>query len=589
MEARVATLQQCPELPLDAEELRALHADDEALSRDLAARESCVPRFDPNETGFNFYNQAIAERAQPGYTPDTITALEDTLTELETTHIPTLQRIVTVDGVLEPVKIMTATTVGEQNANHGDMSTIWYLRDQVQAASALLNLARRNPARYQKDEELGKELLVSTLHALSTPAQLARFEDTITLGEKAGQADWPHISLRFNDLDGVGPNGWRNKQDSFQMLAYEVLDAIDAGQLDVADLADGHKRFLGSVVPLLASVGYPRYESSGSWEELEAHRTSVLAVETALMHKMQTMLANGTQLDFLEQGYQDAVARMPADMQNGFRETLDTMTQAGLHELGQRIPYESPEYTDDSLDHRVKFREADAALSYVLMYGIPQLLADNKVPIKLMDDKAMSAEAIEDLILTQLSTLEDPVTGGIIRYEDDSYQRTDFHTNAVQLVIRAIKKLVHHEAGNGEIDLVKKQDLRNRLTPAGRPAAWIHPLGQRASWAAERSLDEMQAGNTAKADFYRDLSVHYCNRALSTVSGQQQWQSVMGPEGRYILQKVTPNMVAECFVANQPPEGEVFYTLSAHNPLNWAAATVKRGVGMLAESVRQQS
>lgn len=495
-----------------------------------------------------------ADFIRPHYDDAELFGLEQLLAARGTTAIPIANGFtVEVDGAPRPVSIVAAT---DTNASHGDMSSMLYLRDHIQAAGALIELYLHNPGKYKTEGEQAKTLLLSALHLMSTKAQLTRFNNVIAHGNAAGQEDWPHISLLFNDLAGEKPNGWRNKQDSFQMLAYLTCDALLRDSLHEDELLGSHKTFLASIAPLLKAVGFPAYENSGSWEELAARRTSVMAVETALLGKMQQLLAVG-KLSFL------------AEQTN----TIGELYTAGLTEIGRRLPYESPDYPADAITHRT----ADAALIYVLLYDLPKLLAEAHTAIGARG--SMPQSQIEDLVLEQLATLNDPLTGGIIRYKDDSYQRVNFHTNEVQQTIREIKQRVKDEAAKrgGEVDLAVKQRLRDHLTPKGREAAWTHPLGQLASWAAKRSQETMgdESAN------YRKQGIEYLNRMLALITGENDWHAVLNPDGFYKVEQAPAYKLPECYVTYRTADGDEFVVPSPHTPLNWSSAMLRQAVGLL--------
>lgn len=553
-------------LPVDPAELHMATIADEKLIADVAKHRT--RRVRSRETGMDFVNRELAELIKANYTDEELADIDRFMAEKGTSEIPILRGYtVMVDGVERSIAMVAATETGADGANHGDMSSMLYLRDQVQTASAMMELSLQNPDEYAAKGGTGKELLLSALHLMSTPAQLERFENVIQLGPQAGQEDWPHISLWFDDLDGVNPNKWRNKQDSFQMLAHLTLDAIDRGFLKPEELAEGHKKFLASIVPMLESVGFPCYESSGSWEEITAVRTSVMAVETAMLYKMKTLVEKDPAMDFLADGYS-----------GDFSQVLDKMVGRGLHELGQRLPDESPDYDPESIE----YRQADAALTYVLMYDLPQLLADYKIPMAASENKPMVAEEIEHEVLKQLKRLIDPETHGMNRYETDSYQRVNFHTNFWQTIIRGIKRKVLKDAmrGGGEIDLVEKQRLRDELMPDGRLAAWTHPVAQIASWAAKRSIT-VQDQDPVRAGQYRELSTYFLNATLSNVTGENQWHVAQDADGKYQVIPVPANKLPECWLTFITPAGEEIIDASSHTPLNWATAEAAKTVGLL--------
>lgn len=562
-------------LPI-SEEAERLRAADQQLFADLYSKNKESAGYASSIEGLRFSNQSLATIAESDYAKRGTEEIEAFLEAQGTLDIPVISGFtVLVDSVPQPVTIVAATEITSNTPNHGEMASMLYLRDHIQTARALMELSLRDSKRYQKEGELGQTLLKSALHLMSTSSQLARFDDVIRRGRSAGQEDWPHISLWFNDIGGAKANGWRNTQDTFQMLAHLTLDAADRGFLDINELAEPHKKFLGSVVPLLEAVGFPAYESSGSWEEVPAHRTSVMAIETGLLHKVKTLSQKHESLNFLRDYYDAASPTLPTPTDRSFAVAVDQLLDAGLREIGRRLPDESAEYSPDS----AKFREADAALTYVLMYDLPKLLEDNAVKIGGAQEP-MTRVAIERLILKQLATLDDPVTGGIYRYENDSYQRVNFHTGEVKFIIGAIKRKVQEDAkqASSNVDLDKKQALRDRLTPKGRSAAWTHPLGQLSAWAAERSLEE----DGMIAAHYRALSTHFLNRTLSTITGENQWHAVLGDDSLYHVQQVPAFKLPECLVTYQSDkEDGPLIVPSPHTPLNWSSVMLKQAIGLL--------
>lgn len=545
--------------------------NDTKLIANLRAKNSGKKSFS-RATGLTFGNAELAKLARRQYTAQELGSLETLLTAKGTLTIPVIGGYsVHLDGAKQPVSIVAATEIDKGRPNHGDMSSMLYLRDHIQAAGVLMELNLIDPQIYKQEGIEGRRLLISALHLLSTPHQLQRFQEVIKKGSTAGQEDWPHISLLFNDMEGEKPNGWRNKQDTFQMLAFLTCDALERGYLGVNELTNSHKKFLGSVIPLLKAVGFPKYENSGSWEEIAANRTSVMAIETALLDKIAALAEGNPELVFLCGGLNtDAIL---------------AMRDNGLREIGRRLPFESPDYPKGS----IKYREADAALAYVLMYGIPKLLAGARIPTGPLA-QAMSEHDIEKLVLNELNKLADPETGGMHRYKNDSYQRVNFHTNGAQKIIRSIKRTVQNEAKalDGEINLDKKQSLRGELMPKGKEAAWTHPLGQLSAWAAERSIKAQKDGDPTKAESYRALSTHFLNPLLATVTGDSQWNAVLNEDRQYEIQRVPSLRLPECYVAYQTADGQVFTVPSPHTPLNWSSAMLKEAIGLLRASTMLQ-
>ncbi|HEX6462573.1 MAG TPA: hypothetical protein VFZ58_04915 [Candidatus Saccharimonadales bacterium] len=560
-----------------------LQPHDEALILQLEAMNEQKKRYHSIETGLYFNTPELAGLVRKQYDTDSLAQLEEHLMSCGTLQLPVIEgHTVTVDGIDHKVTLLAATETDADGVNHGDMSAMIYLRDQIQAASAMMKLYLLDQARYNEQGSLGKKLLISSLHLLSTPDQLQRFKNVIALGQKAGQADWPHISLPFSDLEARRPNGWRNKQDTVQMLAYTTLEAIEQGFISEDDLAAAHKQMLGAIVPFLTAVGFPRYENSGSWEEVTAVRTSVMAIETALLDKLQT-LAQTPGLEFLETGYNQAGPQLK--MGRNFPQAVAAMVMNGLTELGRRLPFESPEYPQGS----VKYREADAALAYVLRYNVPQLLAQHNIPMAHGQGQPMTVHAIEAMVLERILKLQDPKTRGIMRYEGDSYQRTNFHTNAVRALIEAIKRKVKAEAvvSGGEIDLDEKQRLRNTLTPQGQSPAWTHPLSQTASPIASRCIEEYQAGNSTAGESYEAISTCLLNDALTTITGENDWNAALDKSGSYRLKPVPQHKLPECHITYAINE-KTFTVPSPHTPLNWSTALLWETIGTIAASIAMQ-
>jgi len=560
-----------------------LHAQDARLLDNLIASNAQTGEFYSPLIGIRFANETLAAIAQPDYSAEQLVLLEAHLEEMQTLNIPLVTgHTITIDGTEHPVSLLGATELADDGTNHGEMSKMFYLRDHIQTARALMELYLQDPERYRQEGELGRHMLFSVMHCMSTPAQLGRFRHVIATGPAATQEEWPHISLWFDDLEGEGPNGWRNKQDTFQMLTHLALDALDRGFIDESDLSSSHKQFLGSVVPLLAAVGFPNYETSGSWEEFAASRTSVLAVETAIMHKIATMAAAGKNVDFLSHVYDQS--GMQATTGRTFHDQVEHMLDQGLHEVGRRLPFESPDYDKNS----VKYREEDAALTYVLMYGLPQMLAAKNIPIG-KDQRILSEHQIEDLVLARLESLIDPETYGMLRYKGDSYQRLNFHTGVVQKIVGAIKARVKREAteSGGEVNLEDKQQLRDLLTPQGREASWVHPLGQLSSWATKRYMEALQEGDAPGMQRYRQLGVRYLNYNLSNVTGSAQWNTALDADGAYQLRAIKPYRVPECLIAYQSADGTTCTVASPHTPLNWGSVMLKLSVGLLTVASKQ--
>lgn len=181
------------------------------------------------------------------------------------------------------------------------------------------------------------------------------------------------------------------------------------------------------------------------------------------------------------------------------------------------------------------------------------------------------------MVLASLETLDDPLTGGIVRYRGDSYQRVNFHTNAVQSTVRGIKAFIKDKTRNDLVNLDLKQSLRNEYMPAGREAAWTHPLGQIAAWAAKRSLESTDAEDK---HYYQEVRDTFLHRMMGTITSDNQWNTALSSKGEYVVRKVTPWRLPECYIAYQLPGKEPLIVPSPHTPLNWSTASLKEAIGL---------
>lgn len=547
-------------------------AADDRLKDELRQTIQELPLAHNGESNVPYNNADVAARIRPRYSERQLDRFERKLDREGTFNVPIIWREVEIDDMPRRMPLVTAT----EGADHGDMSSMIYLRDQIQVARSYMELATCDPdeGRYAEKADMGRQLILSSLHLMSTPRQLDRFATAIgNPGATPKQHEWPIISFPLGDLEATKPNGWRNNQDSFQMLADLTFDALNRGFISPEDLLESNKKFLSSVVPFMEAVGYPKHESSGTWEEYIANRTSVISVETSLLYKMKTALQGpqAEQLAFLEMGYANHGG------QGALPDKLEDMVRAGLTELGGRWPFESPDY--DTRD--IKYREADAALAYGLMYDIPDLLEKYEIPIAIAGNQPQSAMVLEDLLLEQLDSLMDPETGAMKRYNRDSYLRLDFLLHAVQANLAAVKSRIARVAlrNEREPDLEAKDRLRDGVVPKGRQAAWPHPVAQLSAWAARRQMRALSLGQTFAAERYHHLSVTYLNQSSRSITGANHYNIVRQNEVSYGVQKVTPFRMPEAMVSYTDSKG-VMIVPSPHTQLNWAAATQGEAFGM---------
>jgi hypothetical protein len=529
-----------------------------------------------------YLNPAVAERVRPAYSAREITQLRDMLERNGTLDIQMATAKLTVDGKEMDISCMPAT---ELDPTLGEMGEVMYWRDSYQMTKGKMRLFLHDRERHATEGKEAVDELQGYLFAMSTPAQLSRFDYVIEHGKEAGQLDWPNITVRFSDIGGEEPFEWRHKQDSVPMLVDLTLEALQKNFIKPEDLHEHHKELLCRIVPFLKQAGYPRYSSSGSWEEVAAmSRTSVLSVETSLLERIHSLMQSdlAPKLSFLTEGYNTHIG----NSSKSFTHTVEEMMLDGLHTIGRQLPHESP----DKNQPAVRQRSADATLVYALMYRIPELLVKHRIPTG-PKGRPLSQMKIEDMINKQLDTLFDPATGCMARYAEitpgdgrgDSYQRTNWHTGAVKAAVSHLKQRMKAAAiiaGRPEIDLDQKQLERDKLVPAGRQAMWPHPMFQRAAVAAERSLEELGAGNHRAGHRYRRQATHYLNHGLRAVTGDNQHHVAVQEDGTHSVVPTKPHRLPEAIITSADEQGW-FLTASPHSPLHWAVATCREATGLL--------
>jgi hypothetical protein len=342
-------------------------------------------------------------------------------------------------------------------------------------------------------------------------------------------------------------------------------------------------------VPFLQKVGFPNYKSSGSWEENETPKTSVTAIESKLLETVTVVqaIADRPEGAFLRDEYE--AHRMPG--QPAFTEAVDDMLDAGLRKVGLCLLNESPDYLHDS----VKYRGADATLAYLLRYDLPRMLAERHIPV---DDgeqvRPRSQIEIETIVLARLRTLLNSEVYGIKRYDGDAYQDDNGHINSADYALMSLKRQINQEAAehNAPLDLDKKQARRREIIPRGPGAAWIHPLGQIASYFARRHR-ELLIEDQLQAQEYKQIATEFLNYQLANITGDDQYNALK-IEGEYMIAKVPGSQVPECkirYVFTHAETGEIvhFWVPSPDTPLHWAIASLVETIGSLKASLKAEA
>ncbi|MBI1833309.1 MAG: hypothetical protein HYR90_00630 [Candidatus Andersenbacteria bacterium] len=414
------------------------------------------------------------------------------------------------------------------------MGTNVWIRDLTLMAERLVTSASL-PV-FAENKEIGKQMILSALSLMSTPSQLNRFRAIISGRTDVTRAsNWPHIFLDSRDnLSGERMEGWSHKQEAWQMTAVVTLQMLQSGILTASDLLPSHKEFLHMCAPFLAAVKYWQNPSSGSWEEIEAVRSSVLAWDIVLLEELKA-----------------------ATLYSGL--DIDELLEKGKEVLRRQWPNDA--FGDSKDDPR--HREADAALMYLLQLHIAEkIFAPGE-----------QAER-EQQILDQIAELEDVVTGGIRRYRGDSYQRVDFFRPDV-----AQKLQEYYGSTSGEASTLDNFVAREDIVPKGREAAWVHPVWQLAAWFGRRYL---QSGDNV----YKQKQHQYFIQGLSLVTGQGAVTVEPDETGEIQLKEILPWRIPECYITVNI-EGKDIIVPSPHTPLNWTIAEAIDAFVVMEQTLKQ--
>lgn len=428
------------------------------------------------------------------------------------------------------------------------MGTHAWVRDMALGADRLLQVAHSTSNKQQLVE--GKDLLLSALTLMSTEAQLQRF-NTIIASEnrffKAKPINWPYIFMAIDgNLTAQNPEPWAHKQDAWQALAVCTFRALQAGQVTPADLSASHKQFLAVSAPFLIAVEYWQQENSGSWEELEAVRTSVLSWDTALLQEYMQQLAQED--DWLLAVAKPIWQQLPVfGNYDSIVECCENFLQKGVDVLAVQLPHESPQYPVSD----PRYREADAALLYVLHNSTVQLVADycNK-------DEAW-IHATEQAIVAAVLSLQDVEQGGIARYKNDSYQRIGFFRPSIVKRLRS-----YYGSQSGDASGIEDFVQRDTIVPKGKEAVWTHFVWQLTWWSALRYL---QTGNTD----YKQIAVEQFNKGINLITTANMFSLDVTKKGTVHVMPIPAGLIPECYVA-ETWRGDEYMFPSAHTPLNWS-------------------
>lgn len=426
------------------------------------------------------------------------------------------------------------------------MGTHYWVRDNAIIGARYL-LSENHAHR-----RLGKELLLSALTFMSSLSQLKRMESIIRSSSRkfiTTPNNWPYIFAGVkSNLHTADKQSWAHKQDAWQILAWYVLEGLERGLITRHDLTTKHRTFLSLIAPFLIKVSFWKCESSGSWEELVAVRSSVRAWEHRLIVRLSEA-SRSRGFSFLEDGFEHARRYLPAMFKKrSLEQAVAVAEKHVIKAMVEELPFESPAYRRRD----PRYREADGALIYLLQIQYPQFLAERAGLSKKW------ADALEKRIVATVATLDDKATGGIARYANDTYQRQGYFRN---LIARKLSDLYGAPSGDASTHFVD----REYIVPRGRKAMWTHFVWQLAAWAGRRYVETGDAR-------YRTAHERYFTRGVSLITGVEEASVEQTEAGISQVIAVPPFRMPECYISDVSPKHGTLIFPSPHTPLNWSVA-----------------
>jgi len=425
------------------------------------------------------------------------------------------------------------------------MGTHYWVRDNAIIGAVLT----RQASKVQQNQ--GRDILLSGLTFMSSVAQLERLDLIIRSSSRAfvnKVANWPRIFAAIADnLATERIEGWAHKQDAWQILVWHIFDALERGVLTLADLTPKHRQFMGMIVPFLAKVSFWKAPNSGSWEELEAVRTSVRAWEHRLIVRIAE-LASKPGYGFLRSGYTQKRRYLSARLSRAdLSEAVDILDRQASAAMLKDLPFECPMYAASD----VRYRRGDAALIYLLELDYASFLA------KRTGRDQRWVNRIEERLLSEIVALTDDRSGGIYRYKGDSYQRLGFFRASTVL---ALARMYGAPSGDASTQFAQ----RGFVVPRGRQAAWTHFVWQLAAWSGERFVATGEAR-------YAKLHDRFFIQGLRLITGDEGTLDIDDKGTSRVVRMPTWRM-PECYIADKAPGGQELVFPSPHTPLNWSVA-----------------
>lgn len=526
--------------------------------------------------GYGFRNSAIAEIIQTDeelQDTDTIDRLIHLIDNNGGFRIEAERGIIRLPRKNKPIIFARATSPDTGHVMGG-----WaWVRDQVRISDAGRFVREDEPRVAFAEHSI--PLITSLLSIMSTPAQLRRFDDLIERNDDTdfvqNGLNWPHVFFTPDNLNTEIPENWAHRQDAFQMLAVSTIDALESGFLTTGQrnwnnvFTNDHAAFMARLVPFLAAMDFTEYETSGSWEEFDAKRTSVLAWDLTLLMKIDDLL-NHPDAGFITKPmlkyFQIVNQKLPEKYRqpgkpdiSAYKNLVGMMIADGKKELKRRLPYGECGEVDPS---HIAFRPDDAALIYLLELDIPHFLADDE----------SEAREIELQILNRIDRLTDTETGAIHRYYNDNYLDNAYFTYAAQ---DQLGQLYRGELGPNDPQRHFNFQKRKEICPSGGTAAWVHFLYELSTWAGRRYQEtgELQ---------YRDLQRHNLLKAQALETGENEVRVVIWDKLEPI-KSVPPFLTPECYV-RVGKKGKI--VPGPNTPLAWATAEKYRALLQMRRSIK---
>jgi len=488
---------------------------------------------------------------------------------------------VDLEGQKQSLMLVSALSADDIEVSH-NMTGIW-VRDSALIAQGLLreNINGISP---RSGLQNGEDTLLGMLDCMSTPKQLARFDNVIAKDGKVKPEDHPSIKfdLQRDSSDKLAEatldteTKWGHDQDAWQMLGAISLKAFEEGALLDFDLTD-HAAFFKRIPHFLKSVDWLNRASRGSWEEIAAKgRLSTTAWEFALLVRLRKQSALF--------GFDPETVAL-----------MDNMIREGGQTILRRFPQEARDEPETSPAHR----KADAAILYFGMAEVPELLEEYGFTTADIPDDACeemlrwknSKSRLRDVMYTEMfdsaESLHDSWhTGGMMRYKQDSYQASLFWTDPCWNALAGPRGLWGQQQfkdKKGHIHFAGRAQLLQGINMATTPpeamihntpeeARWMHPVVQAATIALRLATQSPE--NPYIRAHYLSQGLQYVRSALKMITAPGEFTIRPGMNGLEVV-PMKAGIAPECYVANRMPDGRIVRHVGPWGPLSWSAGSLR--------------